>query len=209
MDEITLYTRFLQLCIAHTHATEWLECHGFGVGYLWHMNVDSFDQTVFRKDLFYAEKWYQGGKDSTQMKLDFPFCLMLPPKIVSGSTRKGELKKEQDHSIVIYIFDLLYNDRNSHKDSVYSKRGREKVWADTATIGRQLIMEFLKLDPDATDKVIGLDDGKITEEKVFDWDSKRLAGTQLEFRAQLFATCETGEFNFEKTYPQSKSNLKC
>lgn len=207
MDEITIYERFRDMCIAHTNTTEQLECHGFGVGYLFHMNLDSFDQANFRKDLFYSEKWFQTGKDSAQMKFDFPFCLMVPPRIVSSTTRKGYLDKEQIHSITIFIFDLLYDDRQGNKDSAYSRRSREKVWSDTATIGRQLIVEFAKLNPADTDKFIVMED--ITEEKVFEWESKRLAGTSLEFKVKVFATCEAGTFDYDREFPGQKSNLKC
>jgi hypothetical protein len=209
MDEITLYSKFRDMAIAHTNPVEWLECHGFGVGYLFHMNLDSFDQANFRKDLFYSEKWYQTGKDAAHMKFDFPFTLMVPPRIVSSTTRKGYLDKEQIHSVSIYVFDLLYNDRNNNKNSAYSKRSREQVWSQTAIIGRQLIVEFSKLVPEDADKFIIMNDGEITEEKVFEWESKRLAGTSLEFKVKMFSTCDVGNFDYEKTYPGQVSNLKC
>lgn len=209
MDESTLYNRFKDICVAHQNATEWLECHGFGVGYLFHMNLDSFDQANFRKDLFYSEKWYQAGKDVAQMKFDFPFSLMVPPKIISQVGRKGYLDKDQIHTITLFVFDLLYNDRNNNKGSAYSMRSREKVWADTATIGRQLIVEFGKLVPEDTEKFILMDEGRITEEKVFEWESKRLAGTSLEFRVKLFATCDVGTFNYDREFPGQVSSLKC
>lgn len=210
MDELTLYQKFLDINVAHTNPVEWLESHGFGVGYLWHMQLDSFDQTVFRKNLFYSEKWFQSGKHPEKMKLDFPFCLMLPVKINNQVKRNGELKQDATFTVVFYIFDLLYQDRNQKTSSSYALRSKEEIWNHTSIIGRHIIQELNTFTPQNpnTEKFLMLDSGEFVEEKVYDWDNRRLAGTQFEFRVEMFNPCTVGVFDYARTFPKEISVLK-
>lgn len=210
MDELTLYSKIRDICTAHTNTTEQLEIHGFGVGYLWHMNLDNFDQSAFRKDHFYSEKWYQTGKDPQRMILDFPFVLLLPPGDEGHIKKSGVIDPNIDMRLTFIVFDLLNNDRNNVSSSDYAKRSKEQVWRDTKKLGRELLKQLGTWTPEdnPNDYFMILDHGAYSSSKVFEWQSGRLAGTQFEIKVRIIDDCgDVGSFDYSRTFPENKSSL--
>lgn len=204
MDEITLYENFRDIAIAHQHTSEWRKANGFGLGYLSDLNTDNLEQSTFRKDYFYSEKWYQSGKNPNKPLLDFPFVMMLPVAVQSEVERNGFHSGTRLFSIVFYVLDLIGYDRNNVKESPYARRSREEIWRDTQAIGEEILMEFNARGFTSQPKYYLGNNGRYTCEKVFDLANRRLAGTQFELQLNMAAGCPKGSFDYSRVFPQQQ-----
>lgn len=204
MTELDIYGRFRDMSIAHSNPVEWLECHGFGVGYMDMLNTNNLDQSDYRKTYFYSEKWYNEGMNPNSTPLDFPFILMLPVAGDGGILKKGGTEQEI-FTMVFYVTDLMFQDRMGHKDNDYAKRTREEIFAHTHQIGQQILMEFFA-------KVNGVESkfqpvGEYHFEKVYDITNRRIAGTMFEQKVKLAGTCTVGTFDYGKEFTERKEKF--
>jgi hypothetical protein len=210
MTELELYDNLMSLCIAHKNNVEWRECHGFGVGYMHQINTDNFSQSDFRKGLFYSEKWYKSGTNPNSMMLDFPFVLMLPVEEHGNIDRTGKHSGIRQFTVVFFVLDLLYNDRNGNTNSAYSKRSYEQVHSDTQRIGEEILMEYNNKFFNTIPKSYLANDGAYTAQKITDVGNKKLAGTSFEFTVKMHAGCSKGTFDYDKEYSEKKEKFcKC
>ncbi len=199
MNELNIYERFRDISIAHTNPVEWLECHGFGVGYIDMLDTNNLEQASYRKKYFYSEKWYTAGCNPNTLTLDFPNVLMLP---VAGNG--GVLTKtnswDEEYNLVFYVADLMFRDRNDTDSSAYAKRTREELFAHTHEIGLQLLQEFMKTT--GFQKI-----GDYRFEKFYDMNNKRLAGTWFEQKVKIVTPCEGSTFNYDKEFSEKKEKF--
>ena len=208
MNEQDLYRNVMELCIAHTSTTEWKQVHGFGVGYLDQVATsDNMDKSDFRAGLFYSEKWYENGMNPNEMKMDYPFVLMLPVQTTGEINSKGVQTERDVLNCVVFVLDLLYRDRNGNADSAYAKRSLEQIQADTFQIGKQLLKQFNKRYNANAPKMQLANGGKFTSEKVFEFTNKRFAGSSFQFSVAVIPDCEDGTFDFGKDFPEKKEKF--
>lgn len=200
MTELDIYERSRDICIAHANAIEWLQIHGFGVGYMDMLNTNNLSQADYRKKYFYSEKWFLEGMNPNSMPLDFPFVLMLPVAGDGGMLRKGET-----HNLVFYVVDLMFNDRNGVKDSAYSKRSREEIFAHTHQMGQEFLMEMFGAVGGLQSKFQSI--GGYKFEKMYDITNRRLVATSFEQKIKIVGTCTPGTFDYDKEFSERKEKF--
>ncbi len=211
MNENELYSRFKTLAIAHTNTVEWKELHCFAVGYIHELNTGNMNQSAFRKDYFYSEKWWQKGKNPNELLNDYPMALMLPVTESGDISRDGLLTSPLTFKCTLFIIDLLFNDRNGNKETAYSKRSREEIWNTTKEIGRQLLREYNKKYFKSVDKKKSFlaNNGKYTGDSVYEYANGRFAGSMLEFEVTIPSDCEDGVFDYTREFPENKEKPSC
>lgn len=192
MDSIDLYEIFRDICKAHSNAEEWRTIHCFGVGYLADLNANNFDQSTFRKDYFYAQKWENKGRTQQSPVLDFPMCIMEPPTHAGEVERNGIKTTDLVYTTTIYIADLCGYDRNNNSATVYAKRSKEVVWRDTELMGLQILKEFNRVGYASQPKFSLGNNGRYRGDRLYDVANQKLIITSFEISIVMPAGCIDG-----------------
>jgi|GEM_PF-4350683 len=205
MDGTSIYEIFRDIAIVHSNSEEWRSVHCFGVGFLADLNTDNLEQSFFRKEYFYSEKWNEAGKDASDVKLDFPMC-MFEPVVSSGEIDKeGKQTGNRIFKCTMYIADLYGYDRNNVDDSTYAKRTREAIWRDTEFMGLQMLKEFNRVGWLSQPKFSLANGGKYETDSMFDIANKRLVITSFDFSITIPVACLDGSFISPNPLPPSAS----
>lgn len=210
MNELDLYAKLRDLAISHTNPIEWEELHGFGVGFLYMLNVEDFQQAYFQKEYFYSEQWYQKAKPPGDMSLDWPFLMLTPPTAIGAVNRKGRQNdpKDKDFNVELFVFDRFGNDRNNTPDSDYSKRSREQVWSNLSQIGEEVIQELGIFPDDSGDKFLILNKGQYEEDRdLYEWSNFKLLGVRFRFKVRIYTSCRVGAFDDSRAFPEAEHVL--
>lgn len=205
MDGTSIYEIFRDIAIVHSNNEEWRSLHCFGVGFLADLNTDNLEQSFFRKEYFYSEKWNETGKDVSNIKLDFPMCL-FEPVVSSGEVeRNGDSTGDRVYKCTMYIADVYGYDRNNSNESTYAKRTREDIWRDTEYIGLQMLKEFNRVGFNSKPKFSIANNGRYETDSMFDIANKRLVITSFDFSVIIPSACIDGTFVSPNPLPPSAS----
>jgi hypothetical protein len=208
MSEIKVYNAFMELCIAHRHAQEWREVHGFGVGYMDMLDTGNLEQAPLRKGLFYSEKWYNSGMNPNNMQPDFPFVLMIPVAESGSIEPSGRQQQWKVYECLFYVLDLAFHDRNNSTATTYARRSREQVFESCSAMGTELLQELnRRFNQQGKDRMMLADEGRYRSERLYDIGAGRLAGASFECRVKVPAGCEQGTFLYDSAYVQKKEKF--
>lgn len=143
-----IYKRFKTISQLHTGSKQHLTAQCFVVAREFYPNFDNLlkgdlqQGVVVSPGFFYSQYWLKRGLKQSDIRSDFPMILLTP-----GERRlNGAQRKRSTFTFDLYVFDLMFYDRNNKSGNKTSTRELEQIWTDCEQIATEVLEAYQNHD---------------------------------------------------------------